>query len=127
MDLDWQQQLGDIERRALSVNVAITRLCVLAGVHQSNLWRWRQGQLPSIRVLRRDLPKLKAALLLLEYELAVELITRINPEVAPHIIGLLQSPNAGDPGGRARPAGNERDRRRDGNAGNAGQAHSLAG
>ena len=126
MDSDWKDRIADIERRAAGVNITLGRICVLTGVAPSNLTRWRQGFFPSTRSIYEVLPKLENALRLIEIEVAVGLINRLNPAAAPRIIALLQAPNAGDPEIATRP--DQRDSRRDGIAGNAGQeVMSLSG
>ncbi|MFP3921946.1 MAG: hypothetical protein ACLFU3_09605 [Dichotomicrobium sp.] len=72
-------RIEGVERRARRLRVPMYRLCVDAGVCQSNLIRWKQGGAPNLRVFERDLARLEAEVSRREAALLDELSREVKP------------------------------------------------
>jgi hypothetical protein len=97
-------RIGALNDRAASLNLSLWRVCKSAGIDYSTVSRWRNSDCnPTILRFAEITQKIEQQLEKLEYDMAMKLIDRMNPEAAPRIAALLKTPNAGEPGAPSSP------------------------
>ena len=61
--MEYVEQIAGLERRAQAINLSLHAACRAAEVNYHHITRWRSGEVnPTVRVLERDLGKLRSKL-----------------------------------------------------------------
>jgi hypothetical protein len=97
-------RINALNDRAAVLNLSLWRVCKLAGVDYGTVSRWRNNECnPTINRFSEFTTKVESQIESLEYDMAMRLIDRLNPEARQRIAELLGTPTP--TGGGPSPAG----------------------